>query len=350
MKNSEKVKPLLISIIILLAVISIAILFNTFSGKEVLQMEENTAISEEEAILNEILAMEEAELTALAKQETSMKAELTSNSDKEEIKKLVGSFGSKLQHVSLLAPKDILEKDMEEHYGDYVSKQLIEKWVKDPMNAPGRKVSSPWPERIDIISIDKVADVTYEVEGEIIEITSVEKKNGGFASKQAITLLVKKIDNRWLIDDVELGKYENSSLNVYKNTEYGFEFNLPTSWDDYTIVTSEWEGISLGDSQSSEIVEKGPIISIRHPLWTEEEQRQDIPIMIFTITQWESYQRGDYSIGAVPVDPIKLGNNSRYVFLLPARYNFAFPTGYEEVQDIINSSPLKPTEEDTLKN
>lgn len=210
MKNSEKVRPLLISIIILLAVISIAILFNTFSGKEVLQMEKNTAISEEEAILNEILAMEEAELTALAKQEASMKAELTSIRDKEDIERLVESFGSKLQHVSLLAPKDILEKDMLEQYGDYVSKQLIEKWVEDPMNALGRQVSSPWPERIDIISINKVTELTYEVEGEIIEITSVEKQNGGFALKRPITLMVKKIDNRWLIDDAELGNYEDS--------------------------------------------------------------------------------------------------------------------------------------------
>lgn len=33
----------------------------------------------------------------------------------------------------------------------------------------------------------------------------MKKKNGGFASKQPINLIVKKIDNRWLIVDVELG-------------------------------------------------------------------------------------------------------------------------------------------------
>lgn len=319
MKNKEKVKPLFISIVLLIAIISIAIFFNVYSDKEVLQMEENSDISVEEA-------------------------ELSSISEKEEIKRLVESFGSKLQYVSLLAPKDILEKDMQEHYGEYVSKQLIEKWVNDPMNAPGRQVSSPWPERIEIISINKVAEATYEVQGEIIEITSVEKQNGGFAVKRPITLIVKKIDDHWLIVDVELGKYEDSGLNIYKNKEYGFKFTLPISWEGYTIVTSEWEGISLGDSQSSKVVERGPIISIRHPLWTEKEQRQDIPIMIFTLTQWESLQQGGFHIGAAPVGPSELGRNSRYVFALPARYNYAFPAGYEEVESILNEKPLKPTE------
>jgi hypothetical protein len=36
----------------------------------------------------------------------------------------------------------------------------------------------------------------------------------------------------------------------------------------------------------------------------------------------------------------EFGRNSRYVFALPARYNFAFPKGYEEVEDILNGNPL----------
>jgi hypothetical protein len=36
-----------------------------------------------------------------------------------------------------------------------------------------------------------------------------------------------------------------------------------------------------------------------------------------------------------------LGRNNRYVFALPARYNFAFPEGYEEVEKILESKPLE---------
>jgi hypothetical protein len=37
-----------------------------------------------------------------------------------------------------------------------------------------------------------------------------------------------------------------------------------------------------------------------------------------------------------------LGVNEKYVFALPARYNYAFPAGYEEVENIIASQPLWP--------
>ena len=41
------------------------------------------------------------------------------------------------------------------------------------------------------------------------------------------------------------------------------------------------------------------------------------------------------------MNPIELGRNSDYVFALPARYNYAFPEGYEEVDDIIESGAFE---------
>ncbi|MDF9409831.1 hypothetical protein L7E55_15995 [Pelotomaculum isophthalicicum JI] len=125
---------------------------------------------------------------------------------------------------------------------------------------------------------------------------------------------------------------------VYRNTQYDFSFSLPVTWKDYSIVTDKWEGLAIG---SSEIVETGPMISIRHPQWNPENRRQDIPIMIFTLDQWSSLQQGKFHIGAAPVGPKELGRNTGYVFALPARYNFAFPPGYEEVEKIIESNPLQ---------
>lgn len=125
----------------------------------------------------------------------------------ETIRSLIDSFGKKLQMVSLLAPEDILKKSMEENYGDLVEPALLEKWLKDPLNAPGRLTSSPWPDRIDISSIEKVADDEYKVEGEIVEITSAEQEKGGAFAKRPVTLVVKKSDSKWLIHDVTLGSY-----------------------------------------------------------------------------------------------------------------------------------------------
>ncbi len=126
---------------------------------------------------------------------------------------------------------------------------------------------------------------------------------------------------------------------VYKNTQYGIDFILPDSWQGYSIITDEWQG-----TQDEAVVETGPLISIRHPDWTSENPRQDILIMIFTLAQWDSLQQDNFHIGAAPIGPSELGRNCKYVFALPARYNYAFPTGYEEVEAILNIKPLQPTE------
>jgi hypothetical protein len=137
---------------------------------------------------------------------------------------------------------------------------------------------------------------------------------------------------------------DESNTLVYENNQYGFHFSLLDSWKGYSILTETWEGIGIDGSQSGKIVETGPMIIIRHPQWTEQNQRQDIPIMVFTLTQWESMQQEQFHIGAAPIGPKELGRNSSYVFALPARYNYAFLTGFEEVEDILNNHALQPFE------
>jgi hypothetical protein len=125
---------------------------------------------------------------------------------------------------------------------------------------------------------------------------------------------------------------------IYTNTQYGFSFSLPLSWEGYSIIISNWEGNSPG---SNAVIEQGPVVSIRHPKWTSTNPRQDIPIMVFTLAQWDSLQQDKFHIGAAPIGPNELGSNTKYVFALPARYNFSFLTGYEEVEKILEGNPLK---------
>lgn len=262
--------------------------------------------------------------------------------DKNSVANLVTNFGKKMQIVSLLAPTDIVKKSIKENYGGLVSSGLMEKWQNDLQSAPGRMVSSPWPDRIEIISIDKTAERSYDVRGEIIEITSVEQSNGGFAAKRPITLTVEKNGDSWFITYVTVGAYLEEKSVLYKNTQYGFTFSLPISWDNYSIVIGKWEGRAVAGPQSGKIIATGEIINIRHPEWTSQNPRQDIPIMIYTIDQWNSLRNEEFSVGAAPMPPSELASNSEYVFAIPARYNYAFPTGFEEVENILAKSPLKP--------
>lgn len=124
---------------------------------------------------------------------------------------------------------------------------------------------------------------------------------------------------------------------TYDNTQYGFTFKLPLSWTGYTIINDTWQGT---DVATGKVTESGPLISIRHPLWTAAAKRQDIPIMVFTLVQWTKVISEKLSVGAAPIPPSELDLNKAYVFALPARYNYAFPTGYQEVDRIIQSKSL----------
>jgi len=141
----------------------------------------------------------------------------TEKSDLAAITSLVEDFGGKLQAVSLQAPEDIVNKSIQENYSEFLSPELLQKWLDDPHTAPGRRLSSPWPDRIEIQSIANIANHVYEVKGEIIEITSVEKVNGGAAVKLPVTVVVKKTGSQWLIDAVTFGSNEESNSIVYKN-------------------------------------------------------------------------------------------------------------------------------------
>jgi len=126
------------------------------------------------------------------------------NNDEAQITSVVENFGQKLQSVSLLAPEDVLKKSMQENYGEFVSPALIEQWLKDPINAPGRLTSSPWPDRIEILSIEKISEKAYEVKGEIIEITSAD--NNEIAAKRPIILEVAETGGKWLVNNANIGE------------------------------------------------------------------------------------------------------------------------------------------------
>jgi hypothetical protein len=122
---------------------------------------------------------------------------------------------------------------------------------------------------------------------------------------------------------------------IYTNRQYHFRFDLPQSWQGFTVLSEEWSGRADNPNQTLP-TETGPEIILRHPLWTEAHPRQDIPIMIFTTRQWNE----NLVVSAAPIGPLELGRNSRFVFALPARYNFAFLDGYEEVESILRHRPL----------
>lgn len=125
------------------------------------------------------------------------------DADKQAVMQLVEQFGNKLRDVSLTASKKQVEKLMHEHYGEYVTQELIGSWLEDRENAPGRLTTNPWPARIDISSVEKTSEDEYTVNGRIMEVAF-----NNIAATRPILLKVTRTGERWLIRHAELGPYE----------------------------------------------------------------------------------------------------------------------------------------------
>jgi len=124
----------------------------------------------------------------------------TSNAGEEsEIRDLVENFGKRLQNVPLLSPD--AAQEMQKQYSEFVSPTLLEMWMSDASKAPGRMVSSPWPDRIEITTLAKEAPDRYEIAGFVVEITSMEIANGGIANKIPIHIVAERNQGRWLITE-----------------------------------------------------------------------------------------------------------------------------------------------------
>lgn len=126
---------------------------------------------------------------------------------------------------------------------------------------------------------------------------------------------------------------------LYRNKQYGFCFSLPASWRGYSVVKQQWRGGPPGSGSDH----RGPKILIRHPKWTAVEPYEDIPIMIFSLSEWRFVEKEEWVVSTAPFPPTELARNGHYVFALPPRYNYDFAKGYEEVDRLVKGKRLRTT-------
>jgi hypothetical protein len=114
-----------------------------------------------------------------------------------QVRQVVEAFGRRLQMVSIQSPGAVDE--INEEYSEFVAPTLLESWLSNPFEAPGRLISSPWPDRIEIGSLTAESIDRYAVDGAIVEVTSAEVVAGGGANEVPVHLVLEKIAGRWLI-------------------------------------------------------------------------------------------------------------------------------------------------------
>lgn len=191
----------------------------------------------------------------------------------------------------------------------------------------------------------------FNLRGRVLEINfspallpTPEGKTNPLVSQVLKTLRVFAAPAPQQQDSATTAGKQTTKTVVYENKKYRFRFVLPESWKGYSILVGYWTGSAWDPEKREKPIreETGPVITIRHPLWTESDPYQDIPIMILTYAQADLSKEGNLSTSAAPYGPQEIARNSKYVFALPPRYNYAIATGVEEVEQLIREHSLRP--------
>lgn len=101
--------------------------------------------------------------------------------------------------VAILAPKEMVVAAMDQEYSAYVAANLLATWKNNPEIAPGKRTSSPSPERIDISSIEATGHDSYAVTGKVILLTAQERREGGVFQANPVTMIVARQHGKWVI-------------------------------------------------------------------------------------------------------------------------------------------------------
>lgn len=118
--------------------------------------------------------------------------------EQRAVEDMVLAFGQQLKNVPLTASQEILSASLKKEYETTVAPALLTRWIQGPKNAPGRATSSPWPERIEIKSMEKVGDY-YEIVADIVEMTSAEVEGGTESGRTAVYLTAALVNSKWQV-------------------------------------------------------------------------------------------------------------------------------------------------------
>jgi hypothetical protein len=114
---------------------------------------------------------------------------------------VVHRFGERLRMVSTLGPTDTVARAIREQYAPFVTPELLGRWMEDPADAPGRQVSSPWPQRVEISDMRPDGEDRWLLTASLVYVTSADTMSA--VDREPVTVrVVQGEDGAWRIADL----------------------------------------------------------------------------------------------------------------------------------------------------
>lgn len=153
--------------------------------------------------------------TALTPSMAASTSDAAASSDtRAAVRLLVERFGRQMQKVSTMAPPKLMHRQLQKVYAGLLSPELLRAWQTHPQRVVGRKVSSPWPQRIEVEQIECARADVCRVSGSVDYVTSNELEHGGVFMRRAITLEVTHGRSGWRITAVHLAPASSREIDA----------------------------------------------------------------------------------------------------------------------------------------
>lgn len=150
--------------------------------------------------------------------------------DESAVREVVHRFGDRMKLVSLQSPDSILVSAIEDAYAELVTPALLQQWTSHPASAPGRDLSSPWPERIEVHSVETLDHGACSVTGELIYLTSAEVARGGIAARTPVRIQVVQ-QEIWRISNFQKDSSHIDTLSAVPSSDSTLATSLPIALD-----------------------------------------------------------------------------------------------------------------------
>ncbi|MDQ4079683.1 MAG: hypothetical protein M3125_02920 [Gemmatimonadota bacterium] len=168
--------------------------------------------------------------------------------DVPEVRQVVERFGERLQRVSLLAADSVVIREMRDAYAPFVTPELLSTWTSNPRRAPGRELSSPWPARIAVRSVQAADAGGCRVEGDVVYESSAPAA-GDSAMRQSVTMVLREADG-WRIVSYTPTSQPSASNGGTEPADVLREYYAAINAGDYRSAYALWENGGAASDQT----------------------------------------------------------------------------------------------------
>jgi hypothetical protein len=235
----------------------------------------------------------------------SERPEVISPCEARGVREVVERLGERLKRVSLQAPDTVVVRAIRQVYAPYVTADLLEKWTSQPESAPGRDVSSPWPDRIEVRSVHTAGPETCHVEAEVVYESSAPSVQGA-ALRTPVRLMVRK-DEDWRVNAYDVGPRLTDPASASAATDVLRRYYAAINARDFSRAYSLWGNGGAASKQTPEEFAAGFAQTERSEIEIGEPGRVEgaagsrymrVPVVVRAVTTRGEEQRfaGTYTL------------------------------------------------------